>query len=160
MSAYVVDANHIAYLIEAAEHLSRVVNRAGNFSWWDGAKCKYLNQDVTKTELGQLLWNENVASVSYRYEDDSPDDLPGPIGAWPYLYAHPNKPYGEINPVQVIKACHCYSCQSCEHPGWEESEAKRIIDELVSDATGSLPGYDDAVWGAPEPFNWQPTRAA
>jgi hypothetical protein len=29
-----------------------------------------------------------------------------------------------FDPVQVLKSCDCYEYQSCEHDGWEDSEAR------------------------------------
>ena len=52
--------------------------------------------------------------------------------------------------VQVIKACNCLDYQSCEHDGWEASEAKSFLDSLISAACHRLPGYDAAEWGPPK----------
>ena len=49
-------------------------------------------------------------------------------------------------PVQAIKLVHCYEYQSCEHDGWETSEAHRFTTALLSSLEHSLPGYDDAPW--------------
>jgi len=53
--------------------------------------------------------------------------------------------------VQVLKSIDCLDYQSCEHPGWAASEAKAFIDRLQSAAIHALPGYEAAIWGAPEP---------
>jgi hypothetical protein len=52
--------------------------------------------------------------------------------------------------LQVLKACACYAYQSCEHSGWEASEAHAFIQALKDKAVRTLPGYGDAVWGAPD----------
>lgn len=36
--------------------------------------------------------------------------------------------------------------QSCEHPGWRESEAARFCDALRSHLIARLPGMDEAPW--------------
>jgi hypothetical protein len=48
--------------------------------------------------------------------------------------------------VQVLKAIQSYAYQSCEHPEWDGSLAKRFCDWLESAIIGDLPGYDDAEW--------------
>ena len=107
--------------------------------------------------VGQMLWDECVASVGYRYQD-SITNLPGQIDApWllPYKYdylAGGNR-YGEApSPVAVLKLIDCYCYQSCEHPGWHTSEARLFCQALKNVTIGTLPGYDDAPWGwPPEP---------
>jgi hypothetical protein len=36
--------------------------------------------------------------------------------------------------------------QSCEHPGWEESEARKFCQQLTEGAIARLPGYEAAAW--------------
>lgn len=49
--------------------------------------------------------------------------------------------------LTVIKTAHHYAYQSCEHNGWEDSQAKRMVDGLERRLVRKLPGYDDAPWG-------------
>ena len=118
MSAFIVSQKHIQYLITAAIDYQVIV------------------RDSEQT--GQLLWDENVKSVNYRYPTDPQER---------YIYHH--KPFcvPPINPIIVIKQCHCYAYQSCEHPEWETSEAKRLIDALEANAIRRVAGYDSAPWG-------------
>ena len=53
----------------------------------------------------------------------------------------------EYPPITIIKACHCYRYQSCEHRGWDSSLAKDIVDRIEEHAVRHLPGYDAAPWG-------------
>jgi hypothetical protein len=100
-------------------------------------------------ELGELLIMENVASVQYRYDDHDIDDLPGAkTSAVDYRFTR--QWYGKTTPVQLIKAAHCYTYQSCEHPGWETSPAKAFIDDLIDSAIHAIPGYDSAAWDIDE----------
>lgn len=142
MSAFIVSKGHIRFLVEAALRLDR-----HGFSWWSPAhgarrslkKFRTADGDLSADELGALLWEENVKSVDHRYSEEN--------GVGPYKHARSSLP---VDPVQVLKAADCYVYQTCEHPEWETSEAKHIIDALKADAINALPGYESALWGAPE----------
>jgi hypothetical protein len=137
MSAFVVDKNHIDYLVFAAE-IWRVLPR-------DGSKL------MSPRELGQMLWDENVRSVEHLYPSTEIQELPGHCGDAPYLYDVGSSVWITLNPVEVLKACSCYEYQSCEHEGWVTSGARSFIENLQSMAIRKLEGYEDAPWGAPEP---------
>ena len=131
MSAFMVSNNHIQYMLDAAVRYGVTYkNTAGH---WDRIE----RNDFDK--MGKLLQDENWASVSHRYADPSGMEEPTfeNSGVTPF----------EIDPVQVIKACHCYSYQSCEHPGWEGSVAQEFTARLLNAAAGRVEGYDDAEWG-------------
>ena len=145
MSAFVVDRGHIWYLVQAA--VSRMC-REPRMSWYHEEKHRTVSSTEREglAEVGQMLWDENVRSVKYRYDDC--DELPGPIGC-DYQYGRHNGcalPRLRVEPVQVLKACDCFEYQSCEHPGWEESEAHSFLEALRRKAWHALPGYDDARW--------------
>jgi hypothetical protein len=159
MSAFIVNRNHINFLVIAAMS-RRIVSWHGPFAWtWaiNRETGTYLRGELAcndwthATEVGQMLWNENIKSVSARYPNDAPDNLPGPCGE-DYLFKiqHlvPSRP---MEPVAVLKACDCFEYQSCEHDGWESSEAKAFIESLRSAAWHALPGYDDADWEISKP---------
>jgi hypothetical protein len=59
MSAYIVSRKHIHYLVTAAAQYGLIRLR---------------EQDKT----GQMLWDENIKSVQYRYHNEPVEDLPGP----------------------------------------------------------------------------------
>jgi hypothetical protein len=85
--------------------------------------------------VGAMLLAENRASVDHRYDENE-------IEA-PYLFTRlPGRP----DPAVVLKAVACLEYQSCEHPGWIASEAKRFCDALRLLAISRLPGYRDAPW--------------
>lgn len=152
MSAYIVSRDHIAYLVEAS--LSRRLCRGELAMRWryDNQWHELRHGDTDRAvEVGNMLWAENIVSVSARYPHDDVDNLPGPIGEnYAMRAANFRLAWSNVDPVQVIKACHCYEYQSCEHQGWEASEAKAFIDALVNRCTRVLDGYDDAAWGPPE----------
>lgn len=154
MSAYIVDKNHITYLIAAA--LSpRILNNSSCFRWYHSHVWHELPKgDYDRAaEVGNLLWCENIKSVSHRYQNESSDTLPGTKeSSYVVTPRDINRLFESFDPVQVIKACHCLSYQSCEHEEWEASEAHAFVEALESAAVRVLPGYDQAEWGAPEPM--------
>lgn len=144
MSAYIVDREHIRYLVSAA--VGRETFRYSS----EGKSIPITTQDQDAlTAAGQMLWDENIKSIQALYPDcqKSLENAPGPIGET-YIYSH-NGIRGNFDPVQVIKAAKCYSYQSCEHEGWEASAAKSFINNLIDKEIHALPGYDKAAWGAP-----------
>jgi len=154
MSAYVVDRAHIAYLVEAAARLGRHhndrglrwvfnVNReAGTYEYEKLALGDY----EAAARIGQILWSENVRSVSHRYPNDRIDQLPGPIGCTYEYGPHRSSVSFNHDPVAVLKACDGYEYQACEHPEWEASEAHAFIQALRRKAISCLKGYDEASW--------------
>jgi hypothetical protein len=151
MSAFVVDRYHIVYLVKAAREAA--IRLRSPLRWGDGHT---LDASVSVTEmvaLAQLLWDENRSSVSYRY--DALVGLPGPIDEDYIIRAGDFQRFSWVNwsPVDVLKAIDCYQYQSCEHPGWQTSEAKAFTDALRRAWTHLVPGYDEAPWGAPRPMD-------
>ncbi len=154
MSAYIVDKNHVLYLLGAADSRSCRGNY-GPLTWYHNDEHHKLpSDDEALAEVGNMLWMENVKSVSARYPNESSGTLPGPKGGG--FVITPNDVnrilWDRFDPVQVIKACDCFNYQSCEHEGWKTSEAFAFIESLRHSAWGHLPGYESAEWGAPEPM--------
>ncbi len=93
MSAFIVSRTDIQQLIAGYE--------------------QYISPLSDPTDTGQMLWKENIASVSYRYNDEPLTDLPGPIGET-YVYAHVPPPV-VLPCLSLHKLCRSYAYQSCEH---------------------------------------------
>lgn len=153
MSAYVVDRDHIRYLVSAATQMRRGID-SGELRWRNGkGPVRILpHGDAERAaDVGQVLWDENVASVEYRYPK-SGGDLPGPVlpEGHGYVYGPHRAWAGDIEPVQVLKAIHCLEYQSCEHPGWEKSEAHAFLRALEAAAMRAVPGYSATEWVAPK----------
>ena len=146
MSAFMVDRNHIRFLVATARQYA-----ASNygFSWF--YEGKYTNLDTSDrdqaSKFGQILWDANLKSIHARYPDtmSKPENIPGLIGET-YIYAHGRDWPREIAPVQVLKAIAGLSYQSCEYDEWEDSEAYAILESLKSAAIHNLPGYENATW--------------
>jgi hypothetical protein len=123
---------------------------------------------VPPSVLGQRLLDECVASVHGRYPDTNPDegDLPGPRDAYymgpyvwePYLQSEtrliaPGMPRVIPPPastVVIAKQIANYEYQSCEHDGWQDSEAHAFCRALAENLLRSLPGWEEAPWGIDE----------
>ncbi len=156
MSAYVVDKSEIDLLVRFALEGTRSLIQGQKFQWWEVdaegkfAGWRYLDRyadgtdpaKVTPSQFGQILVSENVASVSHRYsepgrvvyygpeaaasmEDTEDEDLPGPCDR--YVYADPGR---TMTPGELFAAIDCLDYQSCEHDGWETSEAYAILRTL------------------------------
>ena len=98
--------------------------------------------------LGCMLWRENLASVEYRYPDDTDGNRPGPCDFRDADVDEYHFPLMARNPahIQVIKTIHCYEYQSCEHPGWDTSRAHTVCQSLQDFLVRLLPGYQEAAW--------------
>jgi hypothetical protein len=139
MSAFIVDKKHIDFLVTAAYHYDLTFNLKG----WVSARTADLDA------LGHALWQENLESVAYRYPEDTPNSRPGPVSdnidLEVAMYRH-TPCHGPSHAIQVLKALSCYEYQSCEHPGWKDSDAFNFCAGLKDRAISALPGYDDARW--------------
>lgn len=136
MSAFVVTDFHINLLVSWAA--SRHGSGAVSYYW---NRC---HRDVRHdpARIASVLYAENVRSVNARYKECEP--------AHGFKFRHIPLGYLNLKPVQIIKACHCLVYQSCEAEGWEESEAKAILDGIEAAAVRSLDGYEDARWALEE----------
>ena len=134
MSAFIVDRFHIHQLVKAID--------------------TYVRPTEEPTALGQMLWDENIASVSYRYNNEPLEDLPGRIGeTYRYNYETPQR---LLTPTEVYAALCCYRYQACEHDAWEASASCAAITELEqalltqigmsSEAVKRSCAYEEADW--------------
>lgn len=160
MSAYVVEREHIKYLVEEAVWFARRRNY-GRFRWRrpDGQSCgriESFNDEETLAAAANMLLQECVASVSYRYPEDTLDMLPGTVGEVEYVWGaedfhrNPMAVTDKPNMAQLAHSISCYEYQSCEHPGWLHSEAREFCHALREAILDDLPGREDATWGAPQ----------
>lgn len=138
MSAFILGPDHIDYLVSAAVHAG--IYHGGFGIYWHGERVEWHNADA----VGAALLRENIASVSFRYESHR-GDLPGPIPS-PAPEDYEYRPFLSVTTAQVLKALDCYEYQSCEHQGWNDSEARRFCDVLRRRYAATVPGYEDALW--------------
>ena len=126
MSAFIVSDTHINALVRYASRRKISVSY--------GNPTIRLNVECHEQQVSQLLLDENVKSVNYRYRDNEVMSITYDRGA-PVLTA-----------IQAIKAAQCLRYQSCEHDGFEDSIASKLIEAIIADAIPRLEGYDCAQW--------------
>lgn len=51
-----------------------------------------------------------------------------------------------LDPMEVLKACHCFEDVCSGDPGWESSVAHQLIHSVARAAIERLPGYSTAPW--------------
>ena len=146
MSAYVVEKSHINAMLNSWLH-SRYGARWHHDGKWHELTTENANQ------VGQMLLDENIKSVSYRYKDSQLTDLPSRTDTEYLIPFEHHFTHRIPSPIEAIKITHCYDYQSCEHPEWKTSEAKVFCDSLIDVKLSELPGYDAAPWDWQEPAN-------
>jgi len=128
-----------------------------NLSWYHNGE-RHILDNSTADEVGQMLLDECVKSVCYRYDGSEMTNLPGRIDAeWLIPFKHHFHCHIPT-PVQALSIISCYEYQSCEHPEWEASSAKALCDRLRREAIHRLPGYDDAPWEWDDPLYYSTDR--
>lgn len=90
---------------------------------------------VTAAAAGKILREQNLASV--------PTNTIAATAAVDYEFRPVTEP---LDPVEVLKACHCYEDTCRAHNGWERTLAYRLIRSIERAATERIPGYTDAPW--------------
>jgi len=126
MSAFTVTNTHINALVRYASRHKLSVPY--------GHVSVRLNVSEHEQEVAQLLLDENIKSVNYRYSETETGYIEYDRGA-PILSA-----------IQAIKAAQCLRYQSCEHPTYEGSIAQLLVEAIISDAIPRLEGYNEAQW--------------
>lgn len=147
MSAWIVSKAHVDAMVTAALELGNGFGEPLSIYLPDGPRHVKVTAD-TADEIGQMLVDECVASVSHRYPDDDVDagELPGPVDTY-YLRPYTFERTRTLTDAEIAKAVSCYAYQSCEHPEWEASAASRLCDAIQARLLARLPGYDQAPWG-------------
>lgn len=154
MSAFMVSREHIDAMVATA--IDGPIDGPGIGRWHDMVRWNLrqipgmIPEDYSESEhlLGEMLVKENLSSIHARYPDTitNPDATPEPIDQyWLQEYKLPNGTK-RLTVVQMLKALDCYEYQSCEHPEWESSVAKRFRDGIRDNLISCLPGYEKAAW--------------
>jgi hypothetical protein len=121
MSAFVVSKKHIDTLVSAYAAMAR------------GNRWESMSQEECD-KVGQTLWDENVRSVNFCYQERSRM----PEYTW--------TPVTVPSVAQVLKACHCLEYQSCERPDWQKSLACQYLREICGHYETQVKGYAEADW--------------
>jgi hypothetical protein len=107
------------------------------------------NTARTQARVFSMLVSENLASLGYlcpaRANSSEHEAI---FDAYTFDKAALRSPAVVAMPaLHIIKLCHHYAYQSCEHPGWEASAACKLVRAIEAHAVRDLPGYDAAPWG-------------
>ena len=119
-------------------------------------------------ETAKMLQCENVRSLQFRYPDAYPaEDLMRSLTSdsvnvlfgvivdgkeltkWDLvdylrsLLQHNNF----YSTVYLLKQVQCYDYQACEHEGYINSQAYKIVQRCLSKLISALPDYNDIPWG-------------
>lgn len=133
MSASEVSTVHIDAMVTAG---LRGHYAGGRLRWyWSNPTQGGELSRETAGYAGAMLIAENRRSVNHCYSED---EIEAP---YVHTWAFPKAGW-----VAVLKAIDCYVYQSCEHKGWESSEARAFCDALRKHAISKLEGYEDAPW--------------
>ncbi|NBW14078.1 MAG: hypothetical protein EBR82_39385 [Caulobacteraceae bacterium] len=128
MSAYLVEENHIEYLVDA---LTNPQNQMAG-------TLRHIAETTDPQKIGQILWDENARSVNHRYNETE--------SAPPFTY---RRICYATDPLQVLASIRCYIYQTRETPDFEQSKAGRLINLLQSAVISRMTAGKK--WGAPEP---------
>jgi hypothetical protein len=160
MSAYMVDRHHIIYL---AKFATRPNTRTYAASILDSDAA---SDDALTVAVANELARANAASIETRYPDTQGDaaNAPGDVTTFePFSVSETRDAiWHEFTPVRVLKAAACFTYQSSESEGWDDSLAHRLVGLIQGEAIRRLPGFEDADWGAPlpeSPLSVRRTRA-
>jgi hypothetical protein len=129
MSCYICDPNMFSYVASVI---------------FDMANGKITRNDAVN--IGRVLYRENCMSFLYRYPS-AKDDV------------NPDFPIVNENDIvsvalysdEIMDAIKCLEYQSCEHPDWEKSFSKKILDSILNSAR-EYPKRGYASWGVPDSF--------
>lgn len=143
MSAWIVSKEHIDLIVSEGIRLEARLVSVGD----DGALEVDRLTSLNANTVGRVLWGECQRSVAYRYPRDRDGQWPGPAGLTlaeieGYTWTPTTLRLGMDRETQrlvgLINAIECYEYQSCEHPGWASSEAKRWVESIYRLAVARL----------------------
>lgn len=150
MSAYICNPKHFAVLGHFAAQ--RPLGARNVDEEWLSHKLK--NSEIlgiTDLEyadlIANILYQENIRSVLYRYKHCDLQSAPGPIDK-PEVISVDDWRRSELKrtPVEILAACEGLEYQSCETEDYEDSIAYKILTAIRLAAITQLPGYDEAEW--------------
>jgi hypothetical protein len=123
VSAWLVSKKHIDVLVHARSIPT----------FWNVPE-----NEIDSTQLGQMLWRENMYSLEARYSDKIDEEL-----IQSYSYTEPQ----HLPIITIIKSFSCYEYQSCEHESWKMSPSYVYCHDMKLALITCLPGYEEAPWG-------------
>lgn len=148
MSAFVHGQDHLDLLVTALARYEVTAYKPADPNNATLGVNKFFDGRLAGVEelnaAGQMLLDENIASYDHRYPGQAEaDDVEDPpyVHRWLPLTA---AALGHDPALVVLIAAKSYQYNACEHPGWDDSDAKRLTDALTANAITKLVGYDKA----------------
>jgi len=162
MSAFVVDRNDIRVLVEAAlivgesrrgpfqvyhdKRWTRLVEDS-QFAGDPFARLQSMGKEISASQFGQLLWDENIRSVVFRYPGCAEfshgewkcGDIPGPIDET-FVYRHVRAFGWTPAPGDLFRTIACYDYQTCEPGDYRETFAWEAMHDLRVAYCRRVPG--------------------
>jgi hypothetical protein len=142
-----VSNTHIDALLTAGLHKYNGDN--GDSVFWeiagaDGNPEYHILTELNASQVGAILLAENRASVNFQYDESEP------VGIYEF-----QKLPGTPEPTTVLNAIRCYRYQSCEHDGWESSEAAQVVRAIEAKMIRKLCEHDET-WEIDDPDVFKP----
>jgi len=103
------------------------------------------------TRIANILKNENVRSVQYRYNHREADDLPGAASDQLVVTQQDINMREVTDPVHILGMCRCLDYQSCENEDWDGTLAFKVLHQIRCEAITKLPGMENAPWDYSRP---------
>lgn len=151
MSAFICSPEHFVQLaVFATRRAHGSMNVDPRYLKYDGGDESYANKteaDIA-TYYANILYDENIRSVSARYPNDKPDKLPGPITRPARIQVRNRDTMhgAHLHPVDILKMCDCLEYQSCETDDYRNTLGFKLLDRIRGAAIHTLPGYENAPW--------------
>lgn len=132
MSAHICSEKHLAAMV--GTHINNLSHRG-----------RILPDSREITEMFALLAEANAESVNYRYKSSPQEAVELSDGGIRDLLRYTQEP---LSVAQMDKAMDCYRHQACEHPGWEDSAARKATMVMKVSLVGSYSpdDYNNAEW--------------
>lgn len=150
MSAYICDA---ATIVRIVTHWSTTDVRwtLPDLESPDGARVLDPRSLTDVQAAFDDFVEENARSVDYRYRETN-SRVQHQIGTGDF----PPRPLGQLDRVATYKCIECLDYQSCEHPGWVDSHARRnlvaLMEHLFPKGRPPRVLWDPAPWGVSTPW--------
>lgn len=125
MSAYIVSTDTIDLIVSALREIQGPAK----------------SSDLGLQEIGQILLDENVRSVNFRYNETTPRE--------PYTFNPVDLNMVKEWRVVALKSARCWQYQACETDDFKSTTAYSIAEAFMGllGVTDKHPAYDAAPWG-------------
>jgi len=153
VGAWVLSKAHIDALVTAAWDRAVAWYAEPEPAEFAPGLLKGITSEHRASEVGMMLWAQNLACVQYHCPIAALIDAsyPGPKGFSAFDVArYKFERTKRLGPVAVLKALDCYEAQSDSHPLWRRSEARSFCMSLRDAVFVELPGYREFPWDIEE----------